>query len=224
MSKSFGAMIISSPQFQRWLASDGPDIAYVEGQLDSSKFGKTSPISYFCANLAEVFRMQDGAVILRFFCGQHVASTDRLNGPRGLVRSLLAQLLRAGSSASLDELDLENFQGTHDAIGMEDLCRLLLILLGGFPIHINIFCIIDGFSHLERDKWSQDYFCFLSVLANILASNGSSTRLKVLVTSPTKSRHLQENIREEAHIKVTDRGSRMGPKMQASLWDQTRRA
>ncbi|KAJ9141815.1 hypothetical protein NKR23_g7726 [Pleurostoma richardsiae] len=51
-SKSVGAIILASIQFQNWLAGTGSDLIYIESHLDSSRFGKTSPISYFCGNMA----------------------------------------------------------------------------------------------------------------------------------------------------------------------------
>ncbi|KAH8878820.1 hypothetical protein GQ53DRAFT_739674 [Thozetella sp. PMI_491] len=218
-SKSYGAMILSSRQFSEWFNSNDPEIVYIEGQLDSTQFGKTSPISYFCGNLAEALRVSGRDVVLRFFCGQHTAFDDRLGGPRGLIRALLAQLLRLGPTASLDEVSLEGFQGTHDAITMDELCRLFTMLIDGFPAHMTIFCIIDGLSHLEGERWRGDYGLLLEALDTIWRSSGLGARVKVLVTSPTRSRSLPQNIPPERQIRVTDRGSRIGERKQANLWE-----
>ena len=217
-SKSYGAMVISSPRFQRWVAASGTDLIYVEGHFDSSRFGKTSPISYFCANLAQLFRDSAKSITLHFFCGQHMASNDHLQGPRGLVRSLLSQILQNWPSAPLNGVDLSGFNDNHAAIPMEDLCQIFELLLRQVPTHSTVFCIIDDLAQFEKDRWEDDYWHFLRMLGTLIVGQESGIRFKVLITSSTKSKRLQEHVPEELHIQVTDRDRLMGHRRQQSLW------
>jgi len=215
-SKSYGATIISSPRFQRWVSSAETGLIYVEGHLDSSRFGKTSPISYFCANLVQLLRDSEASVTLNFFCGQNVASNDDLQGPRGSMRSLLSQLLRILPNAPLHGIDLADFlnNGNQESIPIQDLCRIFELLLGQVSMHSTVFCIIDDLSQFEKDRWDEDYWHFLRMLGSLIVGQESSIRFKVLMTSSTKSKRLQEHVPEELRIKVTERDRLMGHKRQ----------
>jgi hypothetical protein len=217
-SKSYGAMVISSSRFQGWLLASGADLIYVEGHLDSSRFGKTSPISYFCANLAQLFRDSATSITLHFFCGQHVASNDDLQGPRGLIRSLLSQLLQIWPNALLHGVDLAGLNGNHESIPIEDLCQIFELLLRQVPIHTTVFCIIDDLAQFEKDRWDEDYWHFLRMLGTLIVGQESGIRFKVLITSSTKSKRLQEQVPEDLRIQVTERDRLMGHRRQQSLW------
>jgi hypothetical protein len=213
-SKSYGAMVISSPRFQRWVAASEKDLIYVEGHLDPSRFGRTSPISYFCANLAQLFGDSATSITLHFFCGQHVAFNDDLQGPRGLIRSLLTQLLKIWPSDLLYGLDFAGFIGNHESIPMGDLCQIFELLLRQVPIHSTVFCIIDDLAQFEKDRWDEDYWHFLRMLGTLILGQESGMKFKVLITSSTKSKRLQEHVPEELRIQVTERDRIMGHRRQ----------
>ncbi|KAN0091876.1 hypothetical protein V8E51_017723 [Hyaloscypha variabilis] len=217
-SKPYGATVMSSPRFQQWIAASETDLIYVEGHLDPSRLGKTSPISYFCANLALLLRDSPTSITLHFFCGQHVASNDDLQGPRGLIRSLLSQLLQLWSNAPLDGIDLEHFNGNHELISTEDLCQILELLLGQVPTQTTIFCIIDDLGQFEKDRWDEDYWHFLRMLGTLVVGQESGIKFKALVTSSTKSKQLQEQIPEDLRIQVTERDRMVGHRRQQSRW------
>jgi hypothetical protein len=217
-STSYGAIVMSSPRFQRWLAASGTDLVYVESHLDSSRYGRTSPISYFCANVAKLFRDSAMSITLYFFCGQHVASNNDLQGPRGLVRSLLSQLLQSWPITSLQGIDLAGFIGSHESIPIEDLCQMFELLVRQFPMHSTLFCIIDDLSQFEKDRWDEDYWHFLRMLGTLIVGQESDIRFKVLITCSTKSKRLQEHVPEELRIQVTERDRMMGHRRHQSLW------
>lgn len=213
--KSYGATIISSTRFQRWLAISTPALIYIEGQLDPSRFGKTSPISYFCANLARLFGDSTTNVTLHFFCGQHVASNNDLKGPRGLIRSLLAQLLQIWPHAPLHGIDLGGFTGSQDSIPMKVLCQIFELLMRQFPISCTIFCIIDDLALFEREAWDEDYWHFLRMLGTLVLGQECGVRFKVLITSSTKSRQLQKALPQDWCIELTERNRMMGQRRQS---------
>jgi len=209
-SKAYGAIVISNPRFQRWMAATESDLIHVDGHLDPSRFGKTSPISYFCANLARLLEDSPTSITLHFFCGQHVASNDGLQGPRGLIRSLLAQLLRAWPAPILHGVDLAGFTGQHASIPIEDLCQIFELLLRQIPIHCTIFCIIDDFAQFEKERWDDEYWHVLRMLGTLIVGQEFGIRFLVLITSSTKSKRLQEHVPGDLRIQVTDRDQLMG--------------
>jgi hypothetical protein len=218
MSKSYGAIMMSNPRFQQWVVASETDLVYVEGRLDSSSFGKTSPVSYFCANLALLFRESATSITLHFFCGQHMASNDVMQGPRGLIRSFLLQLLQISPSASLNGVDLTCFNDNRESISMADLCQMFELLLRQLPVQSTVFCIIDDLSRFEKDFWDEDYWHFLRMLGTLIIGQESGIRFKVLITSSTKSKRLQGHIPEELHVHVTERDRIMRHRSQQSRW------
>lgn len=203
------------------MGSRGSDLLLIEGHLDDSRFGKTSPMSFFSANLVQVFRGISPMVALHFFCGQHVASNDDLAGPRGLIRSLLAQLARTvlrngpndpSSSVNSANLDTNN----HLATPTEDFCQVFRQLLRQVPSHVVVFCVIDDISRFERDGWLDDYVALMTMLFSLVSDQ--RMRFKVLMTSPKKSRWLQGKLAPSQHMELRAGGQVLSPGTERSLW------
>ncbi|KAM7188349.1 hypothetical protein V8F33_010689 [Rhypophila sp. PSN 637] len=90
------ASMIQTREVQNLLNYPEPGVVAVDGCADRAQVARISPISFVCANLAQALR-QNLNPVLAFFCGQHVNLTpdDDLQGPQGLVRGLLSQLVLA---------------------------------------------------------------------------------------------------------------------------------
>lgn len=204
-SKSLLATMLANPRFQRWITAGGADLIYVEGHLDSANFGRTSPVSYICANIVLLFTDQPDTMTLHFFCGQHVASYDGLQGPKGLMRSILAQFLETWPDVPLDNIDLTDFQDNHELTPMDVLCRSFDQVVRQVPMHATICCIIDDLTQFEKNHWAEDYSSLLHMLNHLIKYEGSGPKVKVLVTSPTRSRWLREVVQEQP-IELTERG------------------
>ncbi|KAK0727451.1 hypothetical protein B0T26DRAFT_137105 [Lasiosphaeria miniovina] len=212
-STSAGAAIFLDTSFQRWMSADVPDLVYVEARLERI-YGKTSPISYFCAQLVHKFNeAPHTTVTLSFFCGQHVAVKDALRGPRGLMRSLIAQLLRAWPKACLDDLDLAALEGrNHTCIPVAELCLMFKLVVRQIPCHYNVICIVDDVGRLEMDEWSSEYWAVMGMLEDLVNGAEAGVRFKVLITSPARSRWLRGDKEVQPHhrVLVTDSGLPMG--------------
>jgi hypothetical protein len=191
--KSATAIILLNRNFQRWTRNNCADFVYIDGRPERT-YDKTSPVSYFCSQLANRFKGGPyTTVTLCFFCGQHVATGDPLEGPRGLMRSLVSQALRARPTFDLDELNLEAFEGTHESIPFEDLCQLFRLIIGQFPPGYIVYCIIDDINRLERrDEWNTDYWLIMGMLNEMVGECGPNLCFKVLITSPARSKWLSE--------------------------------
>ncbi|KAK0656968.1 hypothetical protein B0T16DRAFT_400627 [Cercophora newfieldiana] len=203
--KSTTAVILLNRNFQRWTRNHCPDFVYFDGRPERT-YDKTSPISYFCAQLA--YRSKGGphtTTTLCFFCGQHVAFNDPLAGPRGLMRSLISQALRARPTFELEELDLTAFDGTHESIQFEDLCYLFRLIIGQFPPGYTVFCIIDDINRLEKDQWSREYWAVIDMLDEMVGESGPNLCFKVLITSPARSKWLN-GISQDRRVLVQEGG------------------
>ncbi|RDW60319.1 hypothetical protein BP5796_11925 [Coleophoma crateriformis] len=201
--KTFLAIVLNNIQFQRWITIVEADLIFVQGQIDPSSLGRTSPLSYICANLVRLLREQPNTITIYFFCGQHVASNDSTNGPRGLIRSILAQLLEAWPHVPLHNIDLIGLD-SHESISMDDLCGMLGHALGQLPTNGTVCFIVDDLPKFERNHWIEDYFILLNMLDHLVQKERSGPRIKIMVTSPTRSHWLQELARGQI-IELTDR-------------------
>ena len=208
-SKSAVAEIFLNPNFHRWMTIDASDLLYIEGRFERES-GKTTPISYFCAELVQKLKSQPRMTtsILHFFCGQHVAFNDPLRGPRGLMRSLITQCLRIWPTVSLAELDLSSFSGKHDSIPMQDLCSLFQIIVGQMRPQSTVICIVDDILRLEKDEWASEYWMLMGMLEQMVEGSGAGLLFKVMMTSPGASKWLrgEAGVGPNHRVIVTDSG------------------
>jgi hypothetical protein len=178
--------------------------------------------------LVQVFREVIATLGLHFFCGQHVASIDDLKGPRGLIRSLLAQLVLAilqnQPDGPLDAVNLTNFSWNYESIPTEDFCQAFRLLLRQIPAHVTVLCLIDDITRFERDSWSEDYASLMNMLNGVISDQGIGAKFKVLMTSPTKSRWLQDKLTPAQHVELRGSGHLMGTGTERSLWAAARAA
>lgn len=160
-------------------------------------------MSNFCATFVSSLQNKDHAVVLSFFAGLHYSTEGKgVNGPKGLIRSLCAQMLL---SPALVEPEL-NFltaarleQLNHHDI--KTLCPLFEELVLQFQPSMTVYCIIDGIWLYEQQPWLQD-LKYLAMMFDSIAKRQSaqSARLKVLMTSPGTSTELIKNTKKRSRV------------------------
>jgi len=221
-AKMHAAALLQTEQCRRWLSVYASELLHVDGHLDASRFGKTSPISHMCAVLVEVLQGPGKNITLHFFCGQHVASNDDLRGPAGLIRSLLTQLtlavLQRWPQAKADWISLGGVSGHSQTIRVGDLCHAFLQLLEKIPDHLTVYCVIDGISWFERDEWAEEYFGVVGMLRTGASDETRGPSFKLLMTSPTRSgREMRESLRPHQHVALSGGRVALGPASDRAL-------
>ncbi len=212
------AVMIKTPQVEQLLHAPQSGIVLVEGCGDRSQATtRISPISYVCATLAQALRASDTTgpnagstnVVLVFFCGQHVVNNDDLQGPQGLIRSLLAQLILilVQNEWMSETAPIKIPQEVTGSLSLEDDCWLFYQLLGLIPRQTSVFCLVDGISYYERECWRRDYDLAIDVFAKIISDEKLGICVKLLMTSPTTSNWLSNLA---PHQRVTLRSVRVG--------------
>ena len=91
--------LMESPKLQTWLISIDPSTLFVNRNYDGAV--RQSPLSYVCTKLIDSIcewtddmRPKSPSILAQaFFCGQHMELDDPENGPCGIMRSLLSQLI-----------------------------------------------------------------------------------------------------------------------------------
>ncbi|KAM7201769.1 hypothetical protein V8F20_004730 [Naviculisporaceae sp. PSN 640] len=172
LARAYYLMI--SPRFLEWLSEPDSDIILVDGHCDDQCRGRISPLSSFCAGLAETLSkgdtaseniakfLPDGApIVLSFFCGEHsmLGDDNGLIGPHGLIRCLIDQLLGLWPhreppdiSANLQSIEPWN-PATFQNADILFLCQVFDHLLRQLGPRHTVYCIIDGVSYFETDAW-----------------------------------------------------------------------
>jgi hypothetical protein len=179
-----------SGQVLQLLHSPQSGVVLVNGFMDRAQISKITAITHVCANLAHVLNGSADNVALRFYCGQHSTSQDDLEGPQGLMRSLVTflvlELLQKRCISISAPIWLSGFQGDLDELSFTDTCQIFYRLVELVPKGVTVYCIIDGISYYERDNFEADYNLMMECFGGIIAN--SSAVFKLILTSATKSR------------------------------------
>ena len=216
---SAAASMFQTPQVQQLLQLPESGVVLVNGCIDRSQSTKISPVTHVCATLTHALRLPrfDGAnMVLSFFCGQHSTTNDDLNGPQGLMRSLVAflvlSLLQNNCISDSAPIYFPPLQGNFDDLSFVDICQLFYHLVKLVPKPLTIYCIVDGISFYEREGWEDEYELIMQCFSSIIA-NKANAPFKLLLTSPTKSLWLPNSIMPNQPVSlrnVRGRGPRGG--------------
>lgn len=198
--------VLQSLRFKHWLQGPLPDVLGVSGRLEDG-MARYSSTSLLCGMLVQSLQESNVAHVLHFFCGPHNSRSDAFSGPRALIQSLLAQLL------SLQQFDIGflrfgQWEEGLRANSISTYCSLFRRLIEQLPTSI-MFCIIDSVSVFEVDNWADDLQIVLRTLLETVADPQLSVRLKLLITSASRSRCMDSLLNENDTLHVpTDTGDR----------------
>ncbi|KAF9641778.1 hypothetical protein BFW01_g1761 [Lasiodiplodia theobromae] len=114
-----------------------------------------SAFSALTAMLTSTIDIMQPAKVVQFFCGRHTSSSDPLGGPNGLIRGILAQLLRLGNF-NLSFIDSRTPKEYIQRHSLGQLTETLKRLVHQLDRHVILLIFVDGVSLLGRGEWIQD--------------------------------------------------------------------
>ncbi|MCJ1239776.1 hypothetical protein MMC14_007774 [Varicellaria rhodocarpa] len=85
--------IFQHGEFQDWFATDASQVLLVEGNVSAHALERISPTSHLCAVLLHTLKHVPCQASIHFFCGLHTGGDRPFLGVRGLLRSLITQLI-----------------------------------------------------------------------------------------------------------------------------------
>lgn len=204
--------LANTDRFRQWLVHPHSDILLVDAHVGSQISGKTSSMSVFCATLAQSLleysktanQQENSDFVLYHFCGLHYNKSGNLEGPLGLIRSLLGQLLQAWPRDNLPDAQLETNPRDIGSGQTESevlaTCQMFQRLVSVLPPGTTIHCIIDGISELDTELWERSRYLKMVVdclRASVMSSGAlhkKDARLKVLLTSANSSSKAMRDI------------------------------
>lgn len=198
-----GAWLLHSRQFQEWISLKSSEALLVDGNVDDFGLERISPMSTLCAALIRSFQelRNKAPCRLSFFCGLHTASDDDLSGPRGLMRSLIAQLLQ-NYRFHFDFVDSHDYRVLLESHELGHLCETFSSLIYQLPAHTVVFCIVDGISLYERASLEDELEMVASMLRELSQDPHLGCFFKLLLTSPNQSRHVKKFFPRETNISL----------------------
>jgi len=205
VSQGQARWLITTQEFRGWFGGSHSSLLLADG-CTTEQIQLVSPMSGFCATLVSSLIDDEESIVLFFFAGLHCRSdgADRdFNGPRGIIRSLIAQLL-LNSRLPKPNLDFiyPEFLEDCNRQNLRALCHIFVHLIQQVPPGIQVFCIVDGISWYEQPLWLTE-LRFVAAMFEYLAKQIDpdwSGVLKVLMTSPGKSMEIVKRTMEQDSV------------------------
>ncbi|EHK47201.1 hypothetical protein TRIATDRAFT_142047, partial [Trichoderma atroviride IMI 206040] len=193
----YATLLRQKRQFKEWLSSDWPSLVLVDGCSRGESVGRTSPMSFFTASFASTLIRAETGIVLQFFCGHHIDPQKENSGPKGLLRSIISQLILYPKSYNLSLNFVD--QGLYDAVAAsntEALCYFFEKLFWQIQPDTIIYVLIDSVSDFESDlhdygeRMDRVLILFQTLIGQVLQGFAAGPKLKLFMTSPNRSHRL----------------------------------
>ncbi|CAM1511914.1 Fc.00g094270.m01.CDS01 [Cosmosporella sp. VM-42] len=201
--------LLNLDRFKTWadISRRSSDLILVNSHLNVLIIGKISSLSVFAATLASMPRISPNLVLISHYCGLHTSPRDVMAGPKGMLRSLIAQLIllrrhdQVRTTISLDE-SLVNDIAIQDLRG---LCEILRSLLSQFPQETTIFGALDNISEFKTSLygWELDMGEIIRCLRFIVGQMRWGPKLKEFLTAANRSITIYRQIDEADCISLS---------------------
>lgn len=200
--------IIAGERYTEWLSSTAADALFIEGGEILTLKSRYTFLSLLSCVVIDGLQGKDPAITIQHFCGRHVNSHDALNGPKGMMRNLICQLVRhldnqpgrtfCHSRRSRDQLE------NH---GLQALCQCFKTIVSQLPVDTVLFCIIDGIHAFEKFAWAEDCRLVINELQDLVYEEETGPLFKLLITSPVRSKQLAPNINAQFRVRLSGQAS-----------------
>lgn len=195
--------LFQTPRFQYWLQGRMSNFVFVDGNIETYALDKVSPFTVLCAMLSLNVHTMPEAMSIHFYCGLHTGSHDSVSGPRGLLRSLIAQLLLAYEDFDLRFIHSPQYYSELAQHDIGRLCDTFRHLIRQLPADKVVFCLIDGVAFF--DSWKlQEELSFVIHKLGALANHTFPDQpiFKLLMISARCTRRLRDLVPPHAYVEL----------------------
>lgn len=175
-------------KFKHWLSAPSSAVLFVEGENRYSKMSASSLLSLLLFQELQQWR---GGRVLYSASALHQVSDQRHNGPIGIMRDLVAQVLYGIPAVS--EEDRRRF---HESCDLQDLLSMFISLLQTSGEDKTWYCIIDGVNLYEMPTWSSQMKLLVTTLLEEREHSkvGQKNLFKLLFTSTGTSKFIRHTL------------------------------
>lgn len=196
--------VVGTLEFRNWVMARGASKLLIHGEYDGPEYSGVSPLSALCAALVKAERTRPEFVTLVFFCGRHLnQGRDGHIGASGLMRSLIAQLLRQYPSACPDALGSDISLSEIKDGDLEILISLFIGVACRLPASKTLVIFIDGVQLYERRQFREGLHQVVGKLVELVDDEGPmQNTFKVFLSSlwQTRTRELHRMFSKDQAI------------------------
>lgn len=197
--------LMQTQQFQDWLSRPASAFIFVNGSDAMHALSRISPLSVLGSMISLGLNQLPNATSIHFYCGLHTSPADSISGPRGLMRSLIAQLLLADVNFDLHFIYSRQYFAELELHNIDFLCDTFEQLIRRLPADSTLFCLIDGVVFFDRSNWQDDLSIVVPKLTALAAGRSRIGPLfKLLMTNAQCSRWLRELVPPQDHLELSD--------------------
>jgi hypothetical protein len=183
--------IFEGARFKEWVSVYESTVIFIEGGPTLATNSRFASLSLMSCLAIESLEGKEPAVVLQHFCRRHVSSRDPLQGPQGLMRSLLCQILRLfHNQINLGFTSSRRYHEQLDSHSLHIMCDCFAKIVRQLPPDTVLFCIIDSIDCFEKREWADDCRHVIRELLDIFYDNGVGPSFKLLVTSSVRSKYV----------------------------------
>lgn len=228
---------ITSPKLTHWIESKRSSLLVINGNGTGPR---KSGLSFLCARLVySLDRMRgdetDPKTIVRpeivpihFFCGQHLHNdrSKTWESPRGVVNSLLAQLIAQCKNIDVSKLKEARYTKLDKSKSkVKEVLQIFRLLIKQLPPHFAVFCVIDGLSfYANNDDISKATRLLVNGLLELFETSQEESKshpvFKLLLTAPTTLRlDVVDDLNKKQVLKIPKRQPDKGG-LNAIQWER----
>ncbi|EFY96693.1 hypothetical protein MAA_07754 [Metarhizium robertsii ARSEF 23] len=204
MAEAEAVSLLQTSAFRAWLRPGRSDAILIDGagaavdMFDPTE--RVSAKSVLCASLlATLCRPPRDPFQLFFFAGLHSSEKDPLSdGPRGMMRSLLCELVKEAYRRGWLYLDFIGDKAYRDGIRTQNihyLCQAFRQILERMEMmearDLSIYCVVDGIAQYEQ-RWYDDLAVVVGMFRRIVNDNTLKPAFKLLLTGPQRVRYVHD--------------------------------
>lgn len=179
--------LLETANFKQWFSQTYSTLLLVDGYDREHSMGRTSPLSVVCASLTATMAQSPAFIVLHFFCGQHSRPQDQVLGPKGLMASLITQLILY-TDIELDFVE-HNLYAAVSRKDLTALCELFELLIVRVEPSKTICCVIDSISDFEAN-WGTELLGVVNNLRRLIDLQREGPIFKLLMTNANRTQNL----------------------------------
>ena len=199
--------LLVTDRFRLWVHNQErkSDLLLVNGNLSGITTGKITALSVLAGLFANIQKTPSMAVLYHF-CGLHSQQGDPIIGPRGLLQSLIAQLLiyihHCHHGSPRLAITSEKFLRDVAQRDLVALCLFLSQLLTQLDRNTTVYCVVDTISEFETSLggWNDEISDIVSFFQHLIHDTSDGPVLKVLLLAPNRSIQIYKHIHPDDQV------------------------